>query len=385
MRSLLPLAAAFGLLACAQGQPTSEGSPRPDVGGGDAADASVADTRTTTTDAPRADSPSGLDTSAGVDASYPDGTIFDAIDDAPCPVGATGACKTSCGTPGTRACPTGDWGPCAPFAGDPCSGLDCKGVGDGLEHTYFRDADGDAHGDGKSPKQGCAPPTGFVSSRDDCDDANPKVYPGAPEVCDHLDNDCDGKSDEGLHAQVFSVDYASAPPCDGVDHAACKVGAHDWCRAKDPVCFDGGFGPVELSPTSGQFICLSGGTLTGTFAEATAAQPACTSDAMAGLRVCESAVHRAAHDTEKLGSGILQQHSATDWKWLGLPAERVVQYDSVAWAEMTALHADCHPGNEDGWACNAAVSRYCVAKGHVSGYGPVEYTATFVNLVCVVG
>ncbi|MBL7776271.1 MAG: hypothetical protein JNK89_09740 [Saprospiraceae bacterium] len=47
--------------------------------------------------------------------------------------------------------------------------------------TYFyRDRDGD----------------GFLSF-EDCDDANPAVYPCAPELCDGLDNDCNGKTDDG--------------------------------------------------------------------------------------------------------------------------------------------------------------------------------------------
>jgi hypothetical protein len=37
---------------------------------------------------------------------------------------------------------------------------------------------------------------GFMEGTD-CDDDNADIYPGAPEQCDQLDNDCDGRFDEG--------------------------------------------------------------------------------------------------------------------------------------------------------------------------------------------
>jgi hypothetical protein len=46
----------------------------------------------------------------------------------------------------------------------------------------------DSDGDGRSP----------IPCGDDCDDRDPTVRPGAGEVCDHVDNDCNGRIDEAM-------------------------------------------------------------------------------------------------------------------------------------------------------------------------------------------
>ena len=43
---------------------------------------------------------------------------------------------------------------------------------------------------------------GFTNCDGDCNDANPDVHPGAAEVCDLADNDCDGVVDDGFDADA---------------------------------------------------------------------------------------------------------------------------------------------------------------------------------------
>jgi hypothetical protein len=44
----------------------------------------------------------------------------------------------------------------------------------------------------------CEPPFAYVANAEDCDDSNPNVYPGNYEVCDGVDNDCNGAVDDGV-------------------------------------------------------------------------------------------------------------------------------------------------------------------------------------------
>ena len=88
-----------------------------------------------------------------------------------------------------------------PGASELCDGVDndCDGVVDeDVTTTWYADTDGDGYGDAESSVEDCEPPSGYVPNGTDCDDSTADSYPGAVEICDGIDNDCDGAIDEDV-------------------------------------------------------------------------------------------------------------------------------------------------------------------------------------------
>ncbi|MCB9795473.1 MAG: VCBS repeat-containing protein [Alphaproteobacteria bacterium] len=101
-----------------------------------------------------------------------------------------------------------------PGADETCDDADddCDGAVDEAAldaSTWYADADGDGYGDTNFSRDDCDAPANYVADDSDCDDASAAVNPAATEVCNGVDDDCDGDTDPDSAADVATW-YADA-------------------------------------------------------------------------------------------------------------------------------------------------------------------------------
>jgi hypothetical protein len=140
-----------------------------------------------------------------------------------------------------------------PDAAEICDDIDnnCDGeVDEGLRNPWYADADGDTWGDPGTELLTCARPEGFVDNDRDCDDSTDLFHPGAQETdcADPADYNCDG-----------SVGYADAdedglPACEDCDDSDATTfpGADEVCDGLDNDCN----GDIDEEPVDGSTYFL---------------------------------------------------------------------------------------------------------------------------------
>lgn len=99
-----------------------------------------------------------------------------------------------------------------PGAPEICDGIDNNCVG-GIDegfpvNTYYQDLDNDGYGNPSVSINTCAAtaPVGYVSDNTDCNDGNNAIHPGATEICDGIDNNCNVSVDDGITINTYYFD-----------------------------------------------------------------------------------------------------------------------------------------------------------------------------------
>ncbi|HKQ69550.1 MAG TPA: MopE-related protein [Polyangiaceae bacterium] len=170
------------------------------------------------------------------------------------------------------------------FPGQPelCDGKDnnCNGmIDEGLPITqYCQDDDNDGHGVvGKMTKMDCGVSKGFGVCDGDCDEKNAKIYPGAQEVCNNQDDNCNNRVDDdaretcglgwcrrygaGCNTTVCTPGKPRAEECnafdddcDGVDDNGTDL---ELCGMAGMICHEGNCitsGTVVTTPDGGSVV-----------------------------------------------------------------------------------------------------------------------------------
>jgi hypothetical protein len=85
-----------------------------------------------------------------------------------------------------------------PYAEEVCNEIDddCDGDTDeDVTPTWYADSDSDGYGDPGLSQMTCEQESGWVANAEDCNDSEPLAWTDGPELCDSVDNNCDGSTD----------------------------------------------------------------------------------------------------------------------------------------------------------------------------------------------
>lgn len=159
----------------------------------------------------------------------------------------------------------------------------------------------------------------------------------------------------------------------------CAAAIAEHCEALG--CFDTGISLTPFPAMAPSALCLTGETITRTFAELAALEPGCTGADVSHEPACTAAVHRACVAAGAVSGLASIRPDATS---LTMTCLRDAAIARTTFTALTAELSFCD-GTTTRWgaACNFASASVCRSLGHTGGYGPVEAIGDDLDIVCL--
>ncbi|MEZ4240124.1 MAG: MopE-related protein [Myxococcota bacterium] len=136
-----------------------------------------------------------------------------------------------------------------PGATEICDGIDndCDGqIDEGVSVVAYLDRDLDGYGDPMYARRVCKLPENGSEQAGDCNDGDASIHPGAAELCDGIDNDCDDQVDEDAALTFYKDACRRRRPRRPHRHRAgllrarrLRAGLDDDCDDGEPLAWSG--------------------------------------------------------------------------------------------------------------------------------------------------
>ncbi|MEC8382437.1 MAG: DUF1592 domain-containing protein [Myxococcota bacterium] len=284
-------------------------------------------------------------------------------------------CNTACGE-GVETCLDGLWQACTaqPVAAEICDGVDQDC--DGTVDQILRPC----MADGMNGVEQCD-----EGQWSDCS------VPTFNEVCDGIDNDLDGLIDENMNIELVTVSFDELqsfhngcdPEFSGVT-GPCNAAVNRFCATRGCGTISGfGFLAIDFDRELASVACLGSDevVLKAVGFDTLALQHSYCLESEPVSADCNASINRFCSNLG-LTSGFGPIEHSNGQAFVGCtPSAEVfpVSYDS-----LSEYQSDCYwPGNRHSDACNTAIFNWCFEQGFSSGYGPLENSNNIAYVACL--
>lgn len=267
----------------------------------------------------------------------------------------------------------------APVACTPAEGTDetCNGVDDDCDGEVDEGLSGETCGAGACARAASCENGAWTA-----------CTPGEPvaETCNRVDDDCNGVVDEGFRAVSVNPGYTTLVThhsgCDGGSERigpSCNAAFHRFCAQQG--CTTTGFGPLENSGDVAYAGCVRADQFDVAYATLATHHAGCDGNVRIGPE-CNAAMHRYCA-AQGYASGFGPTEQGPDSALVQCLSPEVGTVINTTYSVLVGHHGGCTTSSRIGPDCNAAINRFCVSQGFVTGYGPVENSGDVAVVTCV--